>query len=285
MQKTKIIIVEDEWIIADDLQNRLIQMGYFVAGKAASGKKALELVAHQKPDLVLMDIRLKGELDGVETAKLIRKQYHIPIVYLTAFSDNRLLDRVKLTDPMGYLIKPVRSKELNTVIEIALHKFKLKKKADKTLNFLEDRVVEQTRDLEQINTALKSMLDNREIEKRAIEQHLFLNVKKHVFPYLDELEILSTSDIQKGLIQMIRTNLEKSVLPVSNTLFAKYSELTPAEIKVADFIRFGRSTKEIAAMMNIAPSTVASYRNIIRKKMGLINSRTNLHIFLNSLDK
>ncbi len=285
MGTTKIIIVEDEWIIAADLEDRLSQMGYTVQGKAASGNKALALVAQHHPDLVLMDIRLKGSMDGIQTANIIRKKHHIPIVFLTAFSDTQLLERAKKTEPMGYLLKPVRSRELSTTIEVALHKSKMKQQAEQNRNMLEDRVSEQTKDLEQVNTALKSILDNREIEKRAIEQHIYLNVKKHVFPYLDELEHGPLNDGQQNLIQMIRSNLEKSVLPVSNTLFARYSELTPAEIKVADFIRFGRSTKEIAALMNIAPSTVSSYRNIIRKKLGLVNSSTNLQTYLHSLEE
>lgn len=284
MNKARVIIVEDEWIIADDLEKRLVGMGYRVDAKAASGLKALDLIDHHKPDLVLMDIRLRGGMDGIEAAHIVRKQYQIPIVFLTAFSSTQLIERAKLAEPMGYLLKPVRSRELNTAIEIALHKSQVASRTSRSREKLEDRIDETTKDLEKVNSALKAMMDNREIEKRAIEQNIFLNIKKHVFPYLDELEVRLTN-INANLVKVIRTNLEQSVLTGSNTLFARYLDLTPTEIKVADFIRVGKSTKEIASLMNIAPSTVSSYRNLIRKKMGLLNSHTNLRVYLNSLYK
>jgi PAS domain S-box-containing protein len=117
-----ILIVEDERIVAKDLQQTLSGMGYTVLGLAASGEEALARAQPQRPDLVLMDIRIKGKLDGIETAELLRRQCSAPVVYLTAHADEATLERAKKTEPYGYVLKPVKAAELRSVIEIALFK-------------------------------------------------------------------------------------------------------------------------------------------------------------------
>jgi PAS domain S-box-containing protein len=122
MDKYRIFIVEDETIVANDLKETLINLGYTVVGTARSGEAALEKVVEIKPDLVLMDIHLAGKMDGIQAAGEIHKTSNIPIIYLTAFADKELLDRAKLTGPYGYLIKPYHERELQSVIEMALYK-------------------------------------------------------------------------------------------------------------------------------------------------------------------
>jgi PAS domain S-box-containing protein len=118
----RIMVVEDEQIIAEDLRDRLKVLGYEVVGIAATGAAAIAMVEVERPDLVLMDIELKGESDGIKTAEQIRTRLQIPVVYLTAHSDRATLDRAKLTEPYGYLIKPVEDRELHVVIEVALYR-------------------------------------------------------------------------------------------------------------------------------------------------------------------
>lgn len=120
MSKQKVLVVEDEIIIAMDIRNNLRSMGYEVPAIASSGEKALEKVAEFQPDLVLMDIILKGKMDGVETATIIRKDFNIPVVYLTAHSDVYTLNRAKATGPFGYVVKPFEMRDLQTTIDIAI---------------------------------------------------------------------------------------------------------------------------------------------------------------------
>jgi two-component system cell cycle sensor histidine kinase/response regulator CckA len=115
-----LLIVEDEALVAADLGQLLAQLGFTVVGVASTGDEALRIAADKRPDLALMDIRISGAMDGVETAELIRSRYDIPVVYLTAHGDNATIDRAKLSRPYGYLLKPFKSSELRTVIEIAL---------------------------------------------------------------------------------------------------------------------------------------------------------------------
>lgn len=126
--KTTILIVEDEAIVAADLSSKLQRLGYTVSGSTACGEDALTLVQDQHPDLVLMDIRLAGAMDGITAAEGIRREYDVPVIYLTAHSDRATLDRAKRTEPFGYILKPFEELELETHIEMALYKHQAEQK-------------------------------------------------------------------------------------------------------------------------------------------------------------
>jgi PAS domain S-box-containing protein len=122
-----ILLVEDEGIVAKDVQKRLIGLGYGLAGWATSGDDAIAMAAESRPDLVLMDIRLRGEMDGAEAAEHIRSRFDIPVVFLTAYSDEETLSRVKISHPIGFILKPFSERDLHVAIEIALHAHDLHK--------------------------------------------------------------------------------------------------------------------------------------------------------------
>ncbi|MBY0522186.1 MAG: response regulator [Gemmataceae bacterium] len=128
MSHTQILVVEDEGIIAKCIQSELENMGYRVPTIASTGEEALQQVAGAAPDLVLMDIVLKGGMDGIETAEQIRASHDVPIVYLTAYEDESILRRARATEPYGYLLKPYEEKELHTTIEIALYKHRMEQR-------------------------------------------------------------------------------------------------------------------------------------------------------------
>ncbi len=120
-----ILIVEDELIVAHSIQLRLEQRGYQIAGIAKSGEEALELIVDTEPGLILMDIRLSGRIDGIDTAEQIGRDHSIPVIFLTAYSDDETLARAKITEPFGYIIKPFETRELVNNIEIALYRKEL----------------------------------------------------------------------------------------------------------------------------------------------------------------
>ena len=122
MEKPAIFIVEDEAIVANDIRETLISLGYTVPGIAKSGEIALEKIGQSHPDLILMDIHLAGQMDGVDAAGKIHVLYNIPVIYLTAYADRLLLERAKITEPYGYVLKPYDERELHSVIEMALYK-------------------------------------------------------------------------------------------------------------------------------------------------------------------
>jgi len=128
MIKTKILVVEDEGIVARDIRNMLVGLGYEVTAIAPNAKSAIRKAQETNPDLVLMDIMLQGELTGVKAAEQIFTQYNIPVVFLTAYTDSKTVQQAKKTEPFGYIIKPFEEREVQTTIEIALYKYKMQMK-------------------------------------------------------------------------------------------------------------------------------------------------------------
>ncbi|MFA7694349.1 MAG: response regulator [Methanoregula sp.] len=126
MTDKRILIVEDETIVAMTIEDALHGMGYSVVGPVSTAEDAIQKAGETRPDLILMDIRIQGEKDGIAAAEEINRLYHIPIVYLTAHSDEKTLERAMKTQPYGYLIKPFRDRELHSTIEIALYKHRLR---------------------------------------------------------------------------------------------------------------------------------------------------------------
>ena len=130
-----VLIVEDEVLVARDIQARLSRMGYQVVGTASKGEEAVTMALQTNPDLILMDINLRGDMDGIEAAVKINECRSIPIIFCTAYSNNEVLERAKITSPFGYVLKPFDNRELEINIEIALFKHKVEKDlADTKMN-------------------------------------------------------------------------------------------------------------------------------------------------------
>jgi two-component system, cell cycle response regulator len=117
-----ILLVEDEGIVARDLEETLTRLGYQIAGIASEGTQAVTMAQKLQPELVVMDVSLRGEVDGIQAARLIQQNSHVPIIFLTGHSDSETLHRAVLTGPLGYLIKPFQEAELHSTIEVAIHK-------------------------------------------------------------------------------------------------------------------------------------------------------------------
>lgn len=126
--KSNILIVEDEPIIAKDIQSYMSNLGYVVIGVAHSSESALDILHSRQVDMVLLDIHIQGTRDGIEVAKIINEKYGIPFVFLTSFSDELTLDRAKETNPYGYIVKPFEEHDLKTTLAIALHNYHSTKK-------------------------------------------------------------------------------------------------------------------------------------------------------------
>lgn len=127
MPKTNVLVVEDESIVSKDIQHSLKKLGYNVVGAASTGERAFELAASEKPDIILMDIMLKGDMNGIDTAQKVKEDLQIPVIYLTAYADESTLEKAKVTEPYGYIIKPFKEVDLHTSIEMALYKFSKEK--------------------------------------------------------------------------------------------------------------------------------------------------------------
>ena len=393
MRRAKILIVEDEIIVADDIKNNLEKHGYKIASLAASGEKALQIAEKENPDLVLMDIVLKGELDGINAADQIRKQFGIPVIFLTAYSNNEIFQSAKITEPFGYITKPFDTKQLILNIEIALYKSEMEEELKKreAFNFalfeynpIETIVVDregkiiktnlakmrsgnrlpktgdimykdyagkhkidmfgelmksiktnkvkkfpekkygnkflsitispfpqgaiiisqditmskkdeeelkksklklqrQKSVLEQKNIALREVLGQIEVEKKAVEDNIMANVNKMILPVLEKMKLKDESDEYAEFINLIEHFSKKLSSSFGREITKTSLKLTPREIEICTLIENGLINKEISTFLNISYLTVDDHRKKIRKKLGITNKRINLTTFLKNL--
>ena len=181
MAKVKILIVEDESIVAKDIQNILINLGFDVPVIVSNGEDAISMAQKHKPELILMDIMIKGDMTGIDAAKKIKEKFNIPVVFLTAYADEKTINNAKDAVPYGYIIKPFKEKELETTIEMAINKFK------------EDKELKKERDLYQSIITEKSSQDS--IFIRA--DYRLNKIKYNDIYYIEALKdyvVINTSD-------------------------------------------------------------------------------------------
>ena len=204
MGGTRILVVEDEQIVSKDIQVRLKRFGYEIAGAAASGEDAISLVNETHPDLVMMDVMLKGDMMGTEAAEIIRREYDVPVIYLTAYADQDTLNQAKVTEPYGYVLKPFDERELQTSIEMALYKYRAEKENQK----LKEQLL-QVQKLEAIghlttgvahnfNNALNVIIGNLELAR--------MYANDQILPYLERSQKASegAARIVDGLLAFCR---------------------------------------------------------------------------------
>ncbi len=158
-----------------------------------------------------------------------------------------------------------------------------RKEANLDLQEKEQKLERQSQHLEEVNTALKILLEHREEEKKKSEENILSNVQKLIFPYIEKLENSRLDDRNKTYVDIIRSNLKELISPFGNTLSSKYAILTSTEIQVADLTKHGRTSKEIASLLNVSPKAISFHRGNIRKKLGLVNKKINLRSHLQSL--
>lgn len=169
MSSASVLVVEDESIVALDIRHRLQTMGYSVVGLALSGEEAIQLAHALRPDIALMDIRLKGPLSGIAAAEQLQTQLDLPVVYLTAYADQATLERAHVSKPFGYLIKPFEDRELKITIEIALYRHQIESRLRQSeaqlraaQDDLERRVEDRTAELSRVNEQLRLEIAARE---------------------------------------------------------------------------------------------------------------------------
>ncbi|MBF0475017.1 MAG: PAS domain S-box protein [Deltaproteobacteria bacterium] len=166
----KVMVVDDEATLTILLRNHLADIGHQVVGIAYSGEECLELVWAVKPDLILMDIKLSGKLDGIATAKLIREGSDIPIIFLTAYTDDDLFERAKQADPFGYIVKPYHPRELEITIEVALHRKAAERQLKSYQDHLEMIVGERTAELSRTNEKLENKVIQHQQAEAALRE-------------------------------------------------------------------------------------------------------------------
>jgi signal transduction histidine kinase len=222
MVRTRILIVEDEPLIALDIEESLTMLGYDVVSVADCAEAALSIVAQDQPDLVLMDIQLRGEQTGIEAAIQMQQLYYLPVVFLTAHTDEATLAQVKSTQPFGYIVKPFNLRDLSVAIEIALSRYQSE---------IQVRVaLQKEKELNQIKSQFVSMLS-----------HEFRNPLSSILFSLDLLDCVEQSSTrQKVYLKRARQAVEQIIQLIENVLTvgetdAKAFDYQPTPLFVIDF--------------------------------------------------
>lgn len=227
IEASKILIVEDQNIVAMDLQNCLKTLKYDVSGIAFSGAGAIKKAQETSPDLILMDITLKGDMDGISAAAEIKKRFNIPIIYLTSYADQATIQRAKETEPFGYILKPFEEKELNRMIEIALHKHKVEREIKEKENYLKsaldslDYGVLKVKKDGTVIFANKYLLDLTEYDDIQ-----FIDKK------LSDLLVLLKVDHDKNINSNIGTYQETSIYPKKISFISKSGKIKKVSQKI-----------------------------------------------------
>jgi PAS domain S-box-containing protein len=178
-----------------------------------------------------------------------------------------------------------RTSELVSLNELLRQEIKIRKRVEKVLRKSEEELESKSLHLEEVNTALKILLQQIEKDKRDLEESILSNIRILVLPYIERLKKSRLNINQMNFIEMLQSNLNQIVSPFLKTLTSKFLGLTPLELKIADMVKEGKTTKEIAQILFLSVNTVSSYRYRLRCKLGLKNTKTNLYAYLQSLSE
>ncbi|HOT45810.1 MAG TPA: PAS domain S-box protein [Spirochaetota bacterium] len=231
MKDVKVFIVEDELVTAEMIRDVLTGRGYHIAGSAAEGGDALDLIERGKPDIVLMDINIKGKIDGIGLANIVNERYRIPVIYLTAFADRETVERAKMTESYGYLIKPFSELELVTNIEIALYKHSFDRKLkDSELRYR--TLFETMRDAVYMHDMAGKIIDfNPALEKMLgySREEVFSISPRDVFVAGDDPDRFLVEIKKSGFIKDFSTRLRRKDGSVIHCLITANLERNPVD--------------------------------------------------------
>lgn len=312
--KPNILIVDDD----ESFRKILIQIFNrkgFATEAVGTGKEAIERSQTKFYNLALLDIKLP-DMDGVDLLGRL-KQIH-PDMGMIMITGHASLDNAVDALNRGasaYMIKPLSMDHVLAIVHEALEKQRLimenrrlfeearhelleRKRAQEALkeahHELEDRVLElaareaelknQKGELQELNNALTVLLNRRDHEKREFDERILTNVKELIEPYLEKLRHSRLDGDQAANLNILESNLKDIVSPLAKELSSDYYDLTPSEIQVANLIKIGKRTKDIAEILHLSQNTILSHRYKIRGKLGLLNNKINLRTFLQSLE-
>lgn len=251
--------------------------GVTVFDRLAEGRVALEEGFY---DVVLLDLTLPDSM-GLDTlSSLCPGVATVAVIVLTGLDDEAIAMEALRKRAQDYLVKDRMTPEvLLRSIRYAIER----KRVEQALLDRERELEKQTRDLEEVNAALKVLLKQREVDKNELEERLVLNFRELVKPLLEKLKSSGLDQRQKGFLEIVETQLNDILSPFLRGVSLGYLKLTPTEIQVANLVKYGKSTKEIANLLNLSARTVEVNRNNIRKKIGINHKKVNLRTYLLSI--
>ncbi|MCK5539418.1 MAG: response regulator [Deltaproteobacteria bacterium] len=280
-----IFLVEDENLQRTVLVALLENSGYNVES-SANAEECIYRLGRQSYDLLLTDIMLPG-MNGLDLLAFVKEKLSfMPVMMMTGLNDLSSAVAALRLGADDYLCKPFKNEELLLRIRCCLEISDLKDKLERDETF-ERRAVECSRELDEVRSALKVVLKKSEQVKEEVEHNIASTIHALILPLISELE-LSLVKQPPGTInclQVLKQTLSKVTVPFARSITSIDYSLTPREIQIANFIRMGKTSKEIAQLAKIAYATVESHRDTIRKKLGIKNRKISLTSFLISIER
>lgn len=301
----KLLIVDDDASVRDLLKKTLERNSYS-CWMASNAVEARGFLKRDLFDLILCDIRMPGE-SGLDLCRFVKSEYpDTAIVMVTVIDDLKTAREALSMDIYGYIIKPVDTNQILISVANALRRRELeiitktyqknleKKIHEKTAELLksnkmlrnrESKLSKQTKQLGELNIALNVLLKKMEEDKAALKDQFVTSIKKTIIPYLEKIKRGPLSQMQQRDLELLESNIKDIVSPFVKEISSSFFGLTPNEIQVANLIKQGKTTKEIAAILNLSENTIMTHRFKIRTKLGLKNKKRNLHFYLNTLQQ
>lgn len=288
-----ILLVDDEIVIRKSLTRELRQE-HFAVTAVVNGSEAINALQEAQYDLVLTDLMMPA-IDGFGVLKAVRQLAPLTsVIILTGYGDMRsAIDALRLGAD-DFILKPCEVEELVFRIRRCLEKRSLlqslmvqKRQLEEiqtellaSRDGLEQRVQERTAELYESNIALKVVLAKREEDQRILADQVLSTSTKLVEPFLDQLKECRLTEQQLVLVDIIRANINELTSPFAKNFSSKLVRLTPTELQIANLVKLGKRTKEIAGIMHLSPGTISIHRKNIRKKLDLTHKKTNLQSIL-----
>ena len=300
---TRILIVDDEEPIRQLLEEILERKGYECT-HAANAAEAREHLKGQKFELVISDIKMPGE-SGLDFIKYVLAEYpDTATLMVTVMGEPSTAEEALEMGVYGYVIKPFEPNQILISVSNALRRRELERrersyqkdleklvhertaellKINKQLRRREAELQVQTKEVQEVNSALRVLLKRRDEDKRELEDKVLFNMKELALPYLEKLKVSGLKGRQISYLSILESNLEEIISPFGYSLSSRYLNLTPAEIQVANLTKQGKTSKEIAEFLNLSDRTIGFHRANIREKIGIKNKKVNLRAHLLSL--
>ena len=302
MQNNSILVVDDDESVRKLMQITLRREGYRCI-EAANSQEARQLLDVEPVALILSDIHMPGE-SGLDLVAHVKSAYEdIAVIIITVIDDIETAQRALSLDIYGYMVKPVDRNQIVIGVANALRRRQLELKQKNQSRELEIKINQRTRELyetvdklkareselaakmeelQELNTTLKVLLNNRETDRVTLEENIQSNVQKFILPCIERLKKSAQKSRQvQSELRLLETSLNDLIAPFARQISSDYFGLTPNEIKVALLIKQGMTTKEIARELNLSVNTIMTHRYKIRSKLGIKNQTKNLQVYLN----
>ena len=303
MTVPNILIVDDEQPIRT-LLTRILESAAYSVFQAGNGADARQVLEEQDIALLLCDLLMPGE-SGVDLIRFVKAAYpDTGIVMVTAVDDQETARAILDVGVYGYIVKPFDKSQIIITVgnALRLRKLELRERSqreelertvrertaeleekNRQLRAREDELRDRAEELKEFNSALRVLLKQREEDKTVLEENVLSHMKNIALPYLDKLKESGLNAEQRSFVQVLEKSLYDLTSPMARTLTSKTLDLTPTELQVADLIKHGKRTKEIAEMLHLSTNTIVSHRYNIRSKLGLKNRKVNLRSYLQFL--